>query len=29
MLHNLEWFNHSLWGDPKPDFTAPDVPKKK
>nr|MCU0623945.1 S9 family peptidase [Gemmatimonadaceae bacterium] len=23
MAHNLGWFNHYLWGDPKPDFTAP------
>jgi dipeptidyl aminopeptidase/acylaminoacyl peptidase len=29
MQHNLDWFNHHLWGDPLPDFTAPDVPKKK
>ena len=29
MQHNLEWFNHYLWGDPKPDFATPDVPKKK
>ena len=29
MQHNLAWFNHYLWGDPKPDLTAPDVPKKK
>ncbi|MBI3472478.1 MAG: S9 family peptidase [Candidatus Solibacter usitatus] len=28
MQHNLAWFNHYLWGDPRPDFTAPDVPKK-
>jgi dipeptidyl aminopeptidase/acylaminoacyl peptidase len=28
MLHNLAWFNHYLWGDPLPDFTKPDVPKK-
>ncbi len=21
MSHNLEWFNHFIWGDPKPDFT--------
>ena len=28
MQHNLEWFNHYLWGDPKPDFAAPEVPKK-
>jgi dipeptidyl aminopeptidase/acylaminoacyl peptidase len=29
MQHNLEWFNHHLWGDPKPDFTNPQVPKAK
>ena len=29
MQHNLAWFNHYLWGDPKPDFAAPEVPKKK
>jgi dipeptidyl aminopeptidase/acylaminoacyl peptidase len=23
MEHNLAWFNHYLWGDPLPDFTAP------
>ena len=28
MQHNLEWFNHYLWGDPKPDFARPEVPKK-
>ena len=28
MLHNLLWFNHYIWGDPLPDFTAPEVPKK-
>jgi dipeptidyl aminopeptidase/acylaminoacyl peptidase len=28
MQHNLSWFNHYLWGDPLPDFTAPEVPKK-
>ena len=22
MEHNLAWFNHYLWGDPLPDFTA-------
>jgi dipeptidyl aminopeptidase/acylaminoacyl peptidase len=27
--HNLEWFNHYLWGDPKPDFVAPKVPKSE
>ena len=29
MLHNLLWFNHYIWGDPLPDFTAPEVPKKE
>ena len=28
MQHNLAWFNHYIWGDPLPDFTAPEVPKK-
>jgi len=28
MQHNLAWFNHYIWGDPLPDFTAPDMPKK-
>ena len=28
MQHNLAWFNHYLWGDPKPDFVAPEVPKR-
>jgi dipeptidyl aminopeptidase/acylaminoacyl peptidase len=27
MRHNLEWFNHHLWGDPLPDFAAPEVPR--
>jgi dipeptidyl aminopeptidase/acylaminoacyl peptidase len=29
MRHNLAWFNHFIWGDPLPDFTAPEVPKKE
>src|SRR5262249_45081597 len=29
MQHNLAWFNHYIWGDPLPDFTKPDVPKKE
>lgn len=29
MQHNLAWFNHYLWGDPLPDLTKPDVPKKE
>ena len=28
MQHNISWFNHYIWGDPMPDFTAPEVPKK-
>jgi dipeptidyl aminopeptidase/acylaminoacyl peptidase len=28
MQHNLSWFNHYLWGDPMPDLTAPELPKK-
>ncbi len=27
MQHNLEWFNHYLWGDPVPDFVTPKTPK--
>lgn len=26
MRHNLEWFNHHLWGDPAPDLTTPSLP---
>jgi dipeptidyl aminopeptidase/acylaminoacyl peptidase len=29
MQHNLSWFNHYIWGDPLPDFTAPELPKKE
>ncbi len=29
MQHNLGWFNHYIWGDPLPDFTAPELPKKE
>lgn len=29
MMHNLSWFNHYIWGDPLPDFTAPELPKKE
>jgi dipeptidyl aminopeptidase/acylaminoacyl peptidase len=29
MTHNLGWFNHYIWGDPLPDFTAPELPKKE
>ena len=28
MQHNLSWFNHYLWGDPMPDLTKPEVPRK-
>jgi dipeptidyl aminopeptidase/acylaminoacyl peptidase len=28
MTHNLAWFNHYIFGDPKPDLAHPDVPKK-
>jgi len=28
MLHNLGWFNHYIFGEPKPDFAKPDLPKK-
>lgn len=27
--HNLLWFNHYIWGDPKPDFVNPPLPKKE
>ena len=26
MQHNLAWFNHYLWGDAKPDLSAPELP---
>jgi dipeptidyl aminopeptidase/acylaminoacyl peptidase len=29
MTHNLEWFNHHLWGEAAPDFTTPKLPKKE
>jgi dipeptidyl aminopeptidase/acylaminoacyl peptidase len=29
MQHNLSWFNHYIWGDPMPAFTAPELPKKE
>jgi dipeptidyl aminopeptidase/acylaminoacyl peptidase len=29
MQHNLSWFNHYIWGDPMPAFTAPEMPKKE
>jgi dipeptidyl aminopeptidase/acylaminoacyl peptidase len=28
MEHNLAWFGHFIFGDPKPDLAAPPVPKK-
>jgi dipeptidyl aminopeptidase/acylaminoacyl peptidase len=28
MQHNLGWFNHYIFGDPKPDFAKPELPKK-
>lgn len=28
MQHNLGWFNHYLFGEAKPDFAKPDLPKK-
>jgi dipeptidyl aminopeptidase/acylaminoacyl peptidase len=29
MQHNLAWFNHYLWGDPLPNFSKPELPKKE
>jgi dipeptidyl aminopeptidase/acylaminoacyl peptidase len=29
MQHNLSWFNHYIWGDPMPQLTTPEVPKKE
>jgi dipeptidyl aminopeptidase/acylaminoacyl peptidase len=29
MEHNLAWFNHYLFGDPKPELSAPPLPKKE
>jgi dipeptidyl aminopeptidase/acylaminoacyl peptidase len=29
MRHNLDWFGHYVFGDPLPDFTSPEVPKKE
>jgi dipeptidyl aminopeptidase/acylaminoacyl peptidase len=29
MQHNLDWFNHYIWGDPIPDFANPALPKKE
>jgi hypothetical protein len=28
MLHNPAWFNHFIFGDPKPDLTALTLPEK-
>jgi len=28
MTHNLAWFNHYIFGDPKPDLSHLDVPKR-
>lgn len=28
MNHNLQWFNHYIFGDPKPDFSNPEMPKQ-
>jgi dipeptidyl aminopeptidase/acylaminoacyl peptidase len=28
MQHNLAWFGHYIFGDPKPDLTAPPLPEK-
>ncbi len=28
MQNNFAWFNHYIWGDPLPDFTTPEMPKK-
>jgi len=28
MEHNLAWFNHYIFGDPKPELTAPPIPAK-
>jgi dipeptidyl aminopeptidase/acylaminoacyl peptidase len=29
MLHNVGWFNHYIFGEPKPDFAKPELPKKE
>ncbi len=29
MQHDLSCPNHFIWGDPLPDFTAPELPKKE
>ena len=28
MRHNLEWFQHHIWGDAAPDFVRPLLPKE-
>ena len=28
MLHNLGWFNHYIFGEAKPEFAKPELPKK-
>jgi dipeptidyl aminopeptidase/acylaminoacyl peptidase len=29
MQHNMDWFGHYIFGDPKPELTAPPVPEKE
>jgi dipeptidyl aminopeptidase/acylaminoacyl peptidase len=29
MQHNLAWFNHYIFGDARPDFAKPELPKKE
>lgn len=29
MQHNLGWFNHYIFGEPLPDFSKPELPKKE
>lgn len=29
MQHNLSWFNHYIFGDAKPEFAKPELPKKE
>ncbi|MFN0124347.1 MAG: S9 family peptidase [Blastocatellia bacterium] len=29
MQHNLTWFNHYIFGDARPDFARPELPKKE
>ena len=28
MMHNLAWFNHYIFGEPLPDLSKPEIPKK-